>query len=65
MPSSLSTTLCRGAAVEAWIATGATNTEARELAWLTVKVIDRIRAEMESMVESGIIAVARINAPLR
>jgi hypothetical protein len=55
----------RQAAVDAWVGTASGNTEARELAWVTVKVIDRIKAEFESMVENGLIAASRIQAPLR
>lgn len=55
----------RTAAVDAWIGTGANDTEGRELAWITVKVIDRIKTELDSMVESGLIAAKRVQAPLR
>lgn len=55
----------RAAAIEVWTQTKADDQSAREVAWLTVKVLDRIRAELGSMVDSGKIAARRVQAPLR
>ncbi len=55
----------RGAAIEAWIATKTADASAREFAWLTVKAVDRIAVELQSVVDTGKIAAARIQAPVR
>lgn len=55
----------RDEAIRAWQATAARDTEARELAWLTVKNLDRITACLQGMVDDGRIAAARVQAPLR
>ncbi len=55
----------RLAATNAWQSTGTADTQAREFAWLTVKVVSRIEAEFESIVTDGKIAAARIQAPVR
>lgn len=55
----------RMAAVKAWTSTGTAQNAEREFAWLTVKVVDRIEAELQSVVDNGLIAAARIQAPVR
>lgn len=55
----------RDAAVTAWTQTKADDVQAREVAWLTVKVIDRVRGELQGMVDSGKIAARRVQAPIR
>jgi hypothetical protein len=55
----------RHAAINAWEATPIADTQAREFAWLTVKVVGRIEAELQSVIDSGKIAAARIQAPVR
>lgn len=52
-------------AIDAWTATSTDNSQAREFAWLTVKVVNRIEAELESIIADGKIAAARVQAPLR
>lgn len=53
------------AAIDGWRATAARDTEARELAWITTKVVGRLRDALQSMVDDGKIAAARTQAPLR
>jgi len=55
----------RSAAVHAWEMTKADDTQSREIAWLTVKVLARIKGELQSIVDDGRIAAARVQAPLR
>lgn len=55
----------RQGAVNAWIATGTQDQQAREVAWLTVKVVDRVRGVLQSAVDDGVIAATRAQAPLR
>jgi len=55
----------RQEAITAWQQTSARDTEAREIAWLTVKVLGRIEGALQSAVDSGRIAAARVQAPLR
>lgn len=55
----------RFAAIKAWEGTNTTQTEAREFAWLTVKVVNRIEAELQSIIDNGQIAAARVQAPVR
>lgn len=55
----------RCAAIKAWEATAIDNAQAREFAWLTVKVVGRIEAELQSIIDDGKIAAARVQAPLR
>lgn len=52
-------------AMQAWENTAARDTEAREIAWLTVKVANRITAALEGMVDDGKIAAKRTQVPLR
>ncbi len=55
----------RLAAINAWQATKTEDQQAREFAWLTVKVVTRIEAELQSIIDSGLIAAARVQAPVR
>ena len=55
----------RGQAIKAWESTSIDNAQAREFAWLTVKVVNRIEAELQSIIDSGAIAAHRVQAPLR
>lgn len=55
----------RNAAIEAWVQTKTADGQAREFAWLTVKAVDRIAAELQSVVDTGKIAAKRIQAPVR
>jgi hypothetical protein len=55
----------RDEALKAWETTAARDTEGREWAWLTVKNVDRIKVALESMVDDGKIAAARVQAPRR
>lgn len=55
----------RAAAITAWEQTGREDRDAREVAWLTVKVVNRIEAELQSIIDNGKIAAARVQAPLR
>ena len=55
----------RSAAIKAWESTSSTDQQAREVAWLTVKVVSRIEAELQSMVDDGLIAASRVQAPVR
>ncbi len=55
----------RSAAVKAWEATSTSQAEAREFAWLTVKVVGRIEAELQSVIDNGAIAASRVQAPVR
>jgi hypothetical protein len=55
----------RQAAIKAWQATPVADQQAREFAWLTVKVVGRIEAELQSIVDNGKIAAARVQAPVR
>jgi hypothetical protein len=57
--------LIKDEAIAAWQATAARDTEAREIAWLTVKITDRITSCLQGMVDDGRIAAARTQAPLR
>lgn len=55
----------RFAAIRAWEATKTDQSEAREFAWLTVKVLSRIEAELQSIIDNGAITAARVQAPVR
>ncbi len=55
----------RKAAIQAWQSTAADNVAARETAWLTVKVVNRIEAELQSIIDNGLIAASRVTAPVR
>lgn len=55
----------RKAAIGAWEATSTEQAAAREFAWLTVKVVNRIEAELQAVIDNGAIAAARIQAPVR
>lgn len=55
----------RDAAVETWIGTGVAQTEQREFAWLTVKVIGRIEAELQTIINDGKLAAKRVQNPVR
>lgn len=55
----------RDAAVRSWEGTSTAQTEQREFAWLTVKVVSRIEAELQSIIDNGAIAAARVQRPVR
>lgn len=55
----------RMGAIKSWRATSTDNVQAREVAWLTVKVIDRIETELQNVINNGAIAASRLQAPLR
>lgn len=55
----------RDGAIEVWEQTKADDVKAREIAWLTVKVVARIRGELQSVIDGGKIAARRVQAPLR
>jgi hypothetical protein len=63
----------RAAAIQAWEATPVQDANGsvegpnrqREIAWLTVKVVRRIEAELQSIIDNGKIAAARVQNPLR
>lgn len=55
----------RGAAIKAWESTGIDKQQDREVAWLTVKVVNRIEAELENIITDGMIAAKRVQNPLR
>ncbi len=55
----------RKAAIQAWQSTKADDVASRETAWLTVKVVNRIEAELQIIIENGQIAAARVQAPVR
>ncbi len=55
----------RGAAIKVWEGTPIADVQAREFAWLTVKVVNRIEAELQSIIDNGRIAAARVQAPVR
>jgi hypothetical protein len=55
----------RAAAIEAWTETSVIDAQKREIAWLTVKVVDRIVGELESVIVNGKIAARRVQAPVR
>lgn len=55
----------REAAIEVWTRTKADDVQARETAWLTVKVLGRIEAELDTIVTNGKIAAARVQNPVR
>lgn len=55
----------REAAIEAWTETSVADAQKREMAWLTVKVVDRVKAELENVVATGKIAARRVQAPVR
>lgn len=55
----------RHAAINTWTATSIDKTNEREFAWLTVKVVNRIENELQSIIDEGLIAASRIQAPLR
>jgi len=55
----------RETAIAAWTGTSALAVQDREMAWLTVKVLDRITGELEAIVTNGKIAASRVHNPLR
>ena len=55
----------RAAAITAWEQTSIDKQQEREIAWLTVKVVNRIEAELQSIIDNGKIAAARVQAPIR
>jgi hypothetical protein len=55
----------RKAAIQVWQSTAADNVAGRETAWLTVKVVNRIEAELQSIIDGGLIAASRVAAPVR
>lgn len=55
----------RAAAINAWQSTATGDAPAREFAWLTVKVVNRIETELQSIIDNGIIVAARVQAPVR
>lgn len=55
----------RGAAIRAWEQTPLADQQAREVAWLTVKIVNRIEAELQSIIDGGKIAAARVQSPVR
>ncbi len=55
----------RNAAISAWTQTATDQVQQREIAWLTVKVVGRIEAELQSIIDNGAIAAKRVQAPVR
>ncbi len=55
----------RVAAIKVWESTATDGAQAREFAWLTVKVVNRIETELQSIIDNGRIAAARVQVPLR
>lgn len=55
----------RTGAIDAWQATKIDDEKARDMAWLTVKVVARIEAELQSVIDNGKLAASRVQAPLR
>jgi hypothetical protein len=55
----------RHSAIKAWESTSIDKEKEREFAWLTVKVVNRIEAELQSIIDDGAIAAARLQAPVR
>lgn len=55
----------RSTAIKAWTGTKTDQAEQREFAWMTVKVVDRIEAELQSIIDNGAIAASRVQAPVR
>ncbi len=55
----------RHAAIKAWESTPVAGEKEREFAWLTVKVVSRIEAELQSIIDNGAIAARRVQAPVR
>lgn len=55
----------RQAAIKTWESTGVAAQQDREFAWLTVKVVNRIEAELESIIVDGMIAAKRVQHPVR
>lgn len=54
----------RQAAIMTWERTAVADKEGRDMAWMTVKVVRLIEAELESVINNGAIAAARIQRPL-
>lgn len=54
----------RHAALKAWEGTAIADAQARDFAWLTVKVVNRIEAELETIINDGKLAAARVQRPL-
>ncbi len=55
----------RTAAINAWESTKTSEADQREIAWLTVKVIGRLEAELQSIIDNGAIAAKRVQVPIR
>jgi hypothetical protein len=55
----------RQAALDSFEATILEDDERRKVAWITVKVVGRIQAELQSVIDNGAIAARRIQGPLR
>ncbi|WP_324807209.1 hypothetical protein SH584_11460 [Sphingomonas sp. LY29] len=55
----------RASAIAVWQQTKADDVKGREMAWLTVKVVNRVEGELQSIIDGGKIAASRVQAPLR
>lgn len=55
----------RAAAIRAWETTGLDKVQEREVAWLTVKIVNRIEAELQSIIDDGLVAASRIQRSVR
>jgi hypothetical protein len=55
----------KAGAIRAWEQTSIDKQQEREFAWLTVKVVNRIEAELQSIIDDGMIAAVRLQAPVR
>jgi hypothetical protein len=55
----------RTAAIKTWEGTSVADTQSREVAWLTVKVVGRLEAEFQDIINNGLIAARRLQAPIR
>ena len=55
----------REEAIAKWASTGIAQDREREIAWLTVKLVDRLKGEFESVIVDGKIAAKRIQSPVR
>lgn len=55
----------RAAAITAWESTPIDKQQEREVAWLTVKIVNRFKAELGSIITDGKIAASRVQAPVR
>lgn len=55
----------RNEAIKVWLGTKVLAQQEREIAWLTVKVLDRIEGVLKGAVSDGLIEASRVQAPLR